>query len=98
MHSILLKVLIFENLKYRFSLGGVPKSEGCFVIGVPKAVLFINSAEYSSLTTKETQYLTENTQQHSELQKSRQTGIRSTVFHEGYPDSKVKISSRLWAS
>lgn len=53
MHYILSKVLIFEILKNKFSLDGVPKSEGYFVIGVSKLVLSINSAEYSSLTTKE---------------------------------------------
>lgn len=50
-HSV--KVLIFEILKYRFSVDGVPKSEGYFVIGVSKSVLFIHSAEYSFLITKE---------------------------------------------
>lgn len=34
----------------------------------------------------------------TDLQKSRQTGTKSTIFHKGYTDSKVKISSRLCAS
>lgn len=75
------------------------QNQGGFVIGVPKSVLSIKSAEYSSLTTKEPPYVTENTlQQHSEqiFKKLRHTGVTFTVFHKGYTDSNVKISRRLW--
>ena len=80
----MLEVLIFEVLKYRF-----------FITGVPKSVLSINSAELSSLTTKEPQYMTENTLNSIQIFENQgKLGSNVLFFTTVMLTARLKISSR----